>query len=353
MDAWLAMVICIPISIICCVIFWKQKCQRIPSLRGKHIVITGGSRGIGLAIAMEVLEEGGYVTLISNSSSQIDDAISDIAQQGKYSLDEVCTMVADVGDYESISTAIKECYEWRPFDVVICNAGIARIGYMDEINITDVDLVIRTNISGVVYTVHSSLPLMKQRSSKSNPASIVLMGSLASMHPSYGFAIYTATKHALKGLAECLRFELLPFNIRVTLCCPGFAKTPLVSECQSIIIERTPLLPEAQRRNWQNLESIPAIMRVMDFYNPDKLEDPKDIARATVQGIKKGSFLVVTSPGGLLVTTFSRGLFPAESIWTTIIEIIIFASLKLTMVTYLFKAFVCKTIRQQRCRTTP
>jgi len=337
MDAWLVIVICIPISIICFVIFGKKKRQRMPSLRGKHVVITGGSRGIGLAIAMEVLEEGGYVTLISNSSSQIDDAISDITEHGKYSLDKVCTKVADVGDYESISTAIKESYEWRPFDVVICNAGIARIGYMDEINITDLDLVIRTNLSGVVYTVHSSLPLLKQRSSKSNPAAIVLMGSLASMHPCYGYSIYTATKHALKGLAECLRFELFPFNIRVTLCCPGFAKTPL--------------LPEAQERNRQNIESIHAIMRVVDLYNMDKLEEPKQIARATVQGIKKGSFLVLTGPHGLLLTTFSRGVFPAESIWTTIIENVILASLKLTLVTYLFKPFIYKTIRRKRSGT--
>jgi NADP-dependent 3-hydroxy acid dehydrogenase YdfG len=89
--------------------------------------------------------------------------------------------VVDVGDYESISMATKESYEWRPFDVVICNAGMARIGYMDEINITYVDLVIRTNLSRVVYTVDSSLQLMKQRSNKSNLTSIVLMGSLASM----------------------------------------------------------------------------------------------------------------------------------------------------------------------------
>lgn len=54
-------------------------------------------------------------------------------------------------------------------------------------------------------------------------------------HPCYGYGIYTTTKHALKGLAECLRFELLSLNIRVTLCCPWFAKTPLLLEGQSIL----------------------------------------------------------------------------------------------------------------------
>ena len=74
-------------------IFWKKAGQRMPSLKGKHVVIIGGSRGIGLAITMEVLEEGGYMTLISNSSSQIDDTTTDISQQGKYSLYKVCAKV--------------------------------------------------------------------------------------------------------------------------------------------------------------------------------------------------------------------------------------------------------------------
>ena len=74
-------------------IFGKKVGQRMLSLKGKNVVITGGSRGINLAIAMEVLEEGGYMTLISNSFSQIDDTITDIAQHGKYSLDKVCAKV--------------------------------------------------------------------------------------------------------------------------------------------------------------------------------------------------------------------------------------------------------------------
>ena len=80
--------------------------------------------------------------------------------------------------YESFSTTIKEPYQWWP--------GI-----------------IFTNFAGVVYAVRCSLPLMKRRSRKSNPTSIVLMGSLASMQRCYGYGIYKATKHDLKGLAEC------------------------------------------------------------------------------------------------------------------------------------------------------
>ena len=63
-------------------------------------------------------------------------------------------------------------------------------------------------------------------------------------HPCYGCGIYTSTKHALKGLVECLWFELFPFNIRVTICCPGFAKTPLLPEGHSNLLAKTPLLPE-------------------------------------------------------------------------------------------------------------
>lgn len=106
-------------------------------------------------------------------------------------------------------------------------------------------------------------------------------------HPCYGYGIYTTTKHALKGLAECLRFELLSLNIRVTLCCPWFAKTPLLPEGQSILLaihailfssslcgqtrrvsmlycqiwNTLNLFSAAHERNRQNIESIHLINR--------------------------------------------------------------------------------------------
>jgi hypothetical protein len=80
MDVWFIVAIYMLIIITCFMIYGKRKGQRIPSLRGKHVVTIGESRGINLAIAMEVLEERGYVTLISNNSSHIGDAISDITQ---------------------------------------------------------------------------------------------------------------------------------------------------------------------------------------------------------------------------------------------------------------------------------
>lgn len=92
----------------------------------------------------------------------------------------VYLQVADVADYKAMSDAICESFSWKPIDVLICNAGLTRSGYMDQVAVEDLELTVRTNILGVVYAVHAVLPLMKKRS-PNHPMAIVLMGSLASL----------------------------------------------------------------------------------------------------------------------------------------------------------------------------
>lgn len=85
-----------------------------------------------------------------------------------------------MGVYETLAKAIKESFEWRAVDVLVCNAAVAKIVVLDEGRIEDLHAIIQTNLTGVVNTVHVGIPLMKKRSPET-PMSIVLINSLSAL----------------------------------------------------------------------------------------------------------------------------------------------------------------------------
>jgi NAD(P)-dependent dehydrogenase (short-subunit alcohol dehydrogenase family) len=92
--------------------------------------------------------------------------------------------IADVGDYTAIARVIEEALTWRPIDVLICNAGITRSGFFEDVSVEDLNAVVQTNLLGTVYPVHAALPSLKERS-RSQPVAIVFIGSLASLVSSH------------------------------------------------------------------------------------------------------------------------------------------------------------------------
>eukprot|EP01018_Ginkgo_biloba_P041128 Gb_20968 [translate_table: standard] len=142
---------------------------------------TGGSSGIGFGIAKEALLQGAFVTLIARNPSTLDKAVENLVEEIKVNRDRICTKIADVGNYEMISMAIKQSFQWKAIDVLVCNAGVARTAYLDEAPIQDLHAIIGTNLTGVINTLHAALPLMKQRSAQ--PSSVVLVSSLAALVP--------------------------------------------------------------------------------------------------------------------------------------------------------------------------
>jgi NADP-dependent 3-hydroxy acid dehydrogenase YdfG len=88
--------------------------------------------------------------------------------------------VADVGDYAAIRRVIEEAFAWRPIDVLICNAGLLRTAYFEDLKLQDINDLMQTNVMGSVYPVHAALPSLKQRS-RTHPICIVFVASLASL----------------------------------------------------------------------------------------------------------------------------------------------------------------------------
>jgi 3-dehydrosphinganine reductase len=85
-----------------------------------------------------------------------------------------------VSDASSIAKVVKESFDWRPIDVLVCNAGTLSVGQIENVSVEDLEHTTKTNLLGCVYTLHAALPLMKSRSFQ-NPSSILIMGSMASL----------------------------------------------------------------------------------------------------------------------------------------------------------------------------
>eukprot|EP01018_Ginkgo_biloba_P015655 Gb_17837 [translate_table: standard] len=289
---------------------WKRT-PFIRSLESKHVLVTGASSGIGLEIAKEALAQGSFVTLIARNLVKLEQSVEKLLEEVKCDPQMINIKVADIGNYEAISVAINESFQWRPIDILVCNAGWGGSCYFDEMGIEDIDQTIGTNLNGTIYTLRVALPLMKQRSF-AHPSSVVLMGSLASLFLVYGGGIYTATKHALRGIAESLKLELLPYNIRVSFICPGFVTTPLLEN----------VLESGNTKLNDLAIEVHQIKR-------EKLEDPKNVAKTTLEAAKEGRFLVATGFLGFILSTLSRGIIPADSFAKTLFELILFVPVRL------------------------
>uniref|UniRef100_A0A7I4CG17 Ketoreductase domain-containing protein n=1 Tax=Physcomitrium patens TaxID=3218 RepID=A0A7I4CG17_PHYPA len=228
--SWIAIGVVVTL---CLILVLKPRKPFMSNLRGKHVFLTGASSGIGLEIAKQALQEGAYLTLVARNSERMTKVAMSLLKELDCSEDRLLVKAADVADYTAISTAVKDSFDWRPIDILVNNAGVTISGLIQDLSAGDLQTVVQTNFLGSVYALHAVLPQLVLRS-RDHPVSIVFMGSLASLCWLYGNGVYTGTKYAIKGVAECLRLELAPYNIRVSLVCPGFVNTPMLNAADNM-----------------------------------------------------------------------------------------------------------------------
>jgi 3-oxoacyl-[acyl-carrier protein] reductase len=192
-------------------------------LDGQVALVTGGSRGIGRAICLELAREGAAVVVnYRTSAGDAEAVVAQIRDSGGTAV----PFAADVSD-ENDSRAMV-AFSTRTYgrlDVLICNAGIIRDGLLGAMKADDWDDVIRTNVRGVFLTVREALPqMMSQRS-----GSIVALSSIAAERGGRGHANYVASKGAINALTKSLAVELAPRSIRVNAVAPGVIATDMTS----------------------------------------------------------------------------------------------------------------------------
>lgn len=204
-------------------------------LAGRHAFVTGGSRGIGLAIAQRLLAQGARVTLLGRARTTLEQAQHDLSQPvGMH--DRVQIAVAEVASPEAVQTAFASaCTTFGPVDVLVNNAGQAGSERFDRMSATLWHTMISVNLDSVFYCTQAVLPGMLER----GWGRIVNVASTAGL-TGYGYVTaYCAAKHGVIGLTRALAQETAAKGVTVNAVCPGFTETDIVREAVAVISSKT------------------------------------------------------------------------------------------------------------------
>jgi len=190
---------------------------------GAHVLITGGSSGIGLACARLAVGRGARVSLMARRPDVLDEAAGSVRSPGA----QVAVAAADVADDAQVGAAVATLTDaLGPVDIAICSAGQTRPGYFEELDAAWFRQLMDVNYFGTVNVVRAVAPSMIER----RRGSIVGVSSAAGLVGVYGYSAYCPTKFAVRGLLEALRAELAPYGVHVGCSFPPDTDTPQLAD---------------------------------------------------------------------------------------------------------------------------
>jgi NAD(P)-dependent dehydrogenase (short-subunit alcohol dehydrogenase family) len=186
-------------------------------LREKIVVVTGGTKGIGRAVAETLLKAGASVFICARDKVELKRALEKLSEFGNVD-GEIC----DVRSEGQVEAMFAECVRvFGGVDILINNAGVGFIGKtVEEMSSEDFEQTLQTNLFGVFYTCHHAIPLIKKRGGY-----IINISSLAGQNAHPKMAAYNASKFGLNGFTEAMMQEVRADNIKVSLICPGSVNT--------------------------------------------------------------------------------------------------------------------------------
>ena len=188
-------------------------------VKGKNIIVTGGSLGIGKETAKSLVEKGANVLITGRSEERLQNA-------KLYTNANILEF--DIADFDNLTQNAKKCLEIldNRVDVLINNAGIGVRASVEELNIHDFLKVFNVNVFGLSLFTKEIIPLMKAKKS----GTIINIGSTASLKGYKNGSIYSSSKFAVRCLTQCWQAELRPFNIRVCQVNPSEVTTAFANK---------------------------------------------------------------------------------------------------------------------------
>ncbi|WOL13209.1 hypothetical protein Cni_G21978 [Canna indica] len=274
------------------ILFARPRPARVP-LKGRHVLVSGGSSGIGFALARRAAAEGARVSILARDQTRLEEARDAIRLATGV---DALVLVADVRDPAAVTSALEEA---GPVDVLVCNQGVFLPLELEQQSMEEVRFTMDVNLMGTFHLIKAALPAMKRKAEETGvPASIALMSSQAGQVGVYGYSAYSASKFALRGLAEALQHEVIMDNIHVTLIFPPDTDTPGLAE-------------ELKRR--------PEITSIIAASAGGMKAD--DVAKKALNGIKSAQFVVPCNIEGTMLSIATAGLSPQPSFAWAFVEV--------------------------------
>ena len=261
--------------------------MRIKDFTGKKCFITGAASGIGKATAMAVAELGARLFLTDINRGQLEAVVASIREKGGT---VVSSEAFDVSDYDAVRKFTDKIQEESgPMDIVMNIAGTSIWGSVSRLKHEHWQKMVSINLMGPINVIECLLPAMVAAGKGGH---LVNVSSAAGLIAMPWHAAYSASKFGLRGVSEVLRYDLRRYGIGVSVVCPGAVKTPLVATVQILGIDR-------------NHKDAKQLVGRFEKH----AVTPEKVARDIIRGIRKNTYLVITSLDIKLIYWLKRKFF--------------------------------------------
>jgi 3-dehydrosphinganine reductase len=233
----------------------------------KSSLITGGSSGIGLALAKQLIQQGGNICLLARDPSRLNEAKENMIPLINHSDQVIDTLSCDISDFEAVSGALKTWMDKRGTpDLVINSAGITYPGYFQDLDVEIYHQLMEVNYYGTVHVLKTIIPGMIEK----GIGTVVNISSQAGFVSVFGYAGYGASKYAVRGLTDALRAEMKPHGINVHIVFPPDTDTPQLAF-------EEPLKPTETKAIAGNAKVVSA----------------EQVASETLKGLERGRYVII------------------------------------------------------------